>query len=166
MKKTIYTSFWWTTLNSKNNTDYEYKSHNAYSILNSEIDKILIHMNMGPQNWINLLFYLFFHRRPIQHLCRPFVVNTTFYDPIYKLLPSQWFELQEQQSRSSNKQTKNLKTNNYNNQWFKLQLPTAQVRRQKKLQIPQDLLKMSYKRRKAYRKETHNCWMGRRWTDR
>ena len=31
---------------------------------------------------INLLFYLFFHRRPIQHLlflsCRYFVVNTTF----------------------------------------------------------------------------------------
>ena len=32
--------------------------------------------------YVNLLFYLFFHRRPIQQLyvsfCRPFVVNTTF----------------------------------------------------------------------------------------
>ena len=34
-----------------------------------------------------------------------------------------------------------LKTNNYNNQWFKLKMSTAQARRQKKLQHPQDLLK-------------------------
>ena len=58
-----------------------------------------------------------------------------------------------------------LKTNNYNNQWFKLQLSTAQARRQKWLQHPQDLLKI-YQQRKAYRKEPHNCWMGRRWKNR
>ena len=37
-----------------------------------------------------------------------------------------------------------LKTNNYKNQWFKLQLSTAQARGQNKLQHPQDLLKMLY----------------------
>ena len=37
---------------------------------------------------------------------------------------------------------------------------TAQARRQKKLQHPQDLLKMLYYRQKPYRKETHKCWMG------
>ena len=43
----------------------------------------------------------------------------------------QWFELQYQQPRPSKKQKfKILKTNNYNNQWFKLQLSTAQARRQ------------------------------------
>ena len=31
---------------------------------------------------------------------------------------------------------------------------------------PQDLLKMLYKQRKAYRKETHKCWMGRQWKNR
>ena len=40
------------------------------------------------------------------------------------------------------KTNKILKTNIYNNQWFKLQLSTAQARRQKKLQHPQDLLKL------------------------
>ena len=54
--------------------------------------------------------------------------------------PHHRFELQDQPPRPSMKQ--NLKTNNYNNQWFKFQLSTAQVRRQKWLQHPQDLLIM------------------------
>ena len=46
--------------------------------------------------------------------------------------PHQWFELQDQQPKPSNKQKfKILKTNNYNNQLFKLKLSTAQARRQK-----------------------------------
>ena len=56
--------------------------------------------------------------------------------------PHQWFEIQDQQSRPSNKQKSKLKKNNYNNQWFQLQLSTAQAKRQKWLQHPKDLLLM------------------------
>ena len=60
------------------------------------------------------------------------------------------------------------KPNNWNNQWFKLQLSTTQARRQKK-NYPtrlQDLLRMSRQRRKAYSKEIHNYLMGRLWKKR
>ena len=66
--------------------------------------------------------------------------------------PNQWFE---SKINSPDQATNNiLKTYNYNNQWFKLQLSTAEARKQKKLQHPQGVLKMSYYRWKAYRKET------------
>ena len=76
--------------------------------------------------------------------CRPFVINATFSTGLVSSVS--WLR----QLTSSNHwwgekfahcTTKDIsKTNNWNNQWFKLQLSTAQARRQKELQ---DLLKMS-----------------------
>ena len=64
-------------------------------------------------------------------------------DSIYKLLPTS--VIWTLKINSLGQATKEIsKTNNYNNQWFKLKLSTAQARGQKKLQHQQDLLKMLY----------------------
>ena len=87
-------------------------------------------------DWIllNMMFHALMGRFQLESFI--FIANFSTYVRKYKLLPSSLN--QDQQPRSNKKEVS--KPNNWNNQWFKLQLSTAQARRQKKLQ---DLLKMS-----------------------